>query len=281
MSGMGRRACSIGAMALLAGWPVHGRPLRKRPQSPSGPEHLEQTRTELVVDLTGKRVIHALDVDVMIRPASLCKLMTLHMLFEALEGGVLSETTPVVFSANAAARPPSRLGLEIGQAIPAGEAAYAMAVHSCNDVATAVAETLAGSEPAFVERMNGQAGTMGLSATRFANASGLPDGDNRSTARDLLLLGVQVVLRHPRYAHVLGMDSWTWNGKVYLNTNRLQSAYPGIVASKTGYIRESGFNLFSMARRDGRMLAVLVTGCPTAAYRDARVAALLDGGFAA
>ena len=274
---MDRRAALLGGMGCFLGSVSSA---YARPRHENSAEIVFNPYAEMMVDITNHRVLHSLDVGVPVRPASLCKLMTINLLFTAMEKGTLSEVTPILFSDRAVACPPTRLGLARGESIPAGEAACAMAVHSCNDVATAVAEALSGTEDAFAVLMTNQAHTMGLQSTFFSNASGLPHPGNRSTARDLLLLGAQTVLGHPRYAHILGISAWSWEGHSYENTNRLQAGYSGMLAGKTGYIRSSGFNLFAMAQRDGRTLAAIVVGGRTGAARNERMKELLDIGFA-
>jgi D-alanyl-D-alanine carboxypeptidase len=243
---------------------------------------LGRVRAEIVVDLATGRVLHEADADAPARPASLAKLMTLEMLFAAMEAGVVDEATPIPVSARAAAMPPTRLGLPAGSSIPAREAALCLAVHSCNDVAAAVAEHLAGNEERFAAAMTEAARRLGLRATTFGNASGLPDPRNRSTARELALLGAGIVTRHPRLWGVLGTARWGYGEASFRNTSRLIGAHPLIHAGKTGFIRESGNNMLALAAApDGRRVLVVVLGGTTAGERDARVLALVEAGIAA
>jgi D-alanyl-D-alanine carboxypeptidase len=166
-----------------------------------------------------------------------------------------------------------------GDAISVGEAIAAMAVHSCNDVAVAVAETLSGTENAFALRMTARAKSFGLLSTNFASASGLPDPHNVSTAHDLLLIGSLVMGLHPVFWPVFGIRQWSWRGIHFENTNGLLGVFPGMDGGKTGYIRESGFCLFASAIRRGRRINAVILGFPTAQSRDARMAELLEEAF--
>lgn len=242
----------------------------------SGRASAAPVQADLAADLQTGRILARHSADTPVHPASLAKLMTLHLAFTALETGAATPDTPVMFSARAAARPNTRLGLAEGSSIRLGDAVFALAVHSCNDVATAVAELLGGSEERFAAMMNTHAAALGLARTHFANASGLPDPANRSTARELVLLGVSLMARHPQSLGCLGTASWTYAGKTYRNTSGLLPSYPGMDVAKTGYTAQSGFNLFASASRGGRRVAACVTGGVTAAARDARMAALLD-----
>lgn len=253
-------------------------PLRR----PVPPSVVGRARAEIVIDLATGRVLHEADADVPARPASLAKLMTLEMLFSAMDEGVVSGATLIPVSQRAAAMPPTRLGLAAGSSIPAREAALCLAVHSCNDVATAVAEYLVGNEDLFAAAMTETARRLGLSATSFGNASGLPDPRNYSTARDLALLGAGIVARHPRMLQVLGTARWGYGEASFRNTSRLIGTHPLIRGGKTGYVRESGYNMLAFAEApDGRRVLAVVLGGATAGERDARVSALVEAGIAA
>lgn len=231
---------------------------------------------EIVFDVTAGRVVHRVADDVPIMPASLAKLMTLELLFSDIEAGRILSDAVVPVSMAAAARPNTKLGLQPGESIPVAAAAVALAVHSCNDVATALAERLSGTEAAFAVRMTERARAMGMASTTFGNASGLPDPANVSTARDLALLGATLMARHPSFWPVLGIRQWIWRGHVFENTNRLLGVCPGMEAGKTGHVTAAGFHLFCSATRRGRRAICVVIGYPTTAARDARVWKLLD-----
>ena len=267
------RAARVPAVASMTTSPA-------RPQALSGA--VGRARAEIVIDLATGRVLHEADADIPARPASLAKLMTLELLFSAMEGGVIGEATLIPVSQRAAAMPPTRLGLAAGSSIPAREAAFCLAVHSCNDVAAAVAEHLAGSEDLFAAAMTDRAQRLGLRSTTFGNASGLPDPRNRSTARDLALLGAGIMARHPRMLQVLGTARWGYGEASFRNTSRLIGTHALIHGGKTGYVRESGYNMLAFAGApDGRRVLAVVLGGATADERDARVSALVEAGIAA
>jgi D-alanyl-D-alanine carboxypeptidase len=284
-----------GAIAPHAARPgaVAGRPAAQPPNAqpviarapaprPAAPAQIGRVRAEIVLDAATGRVLHEANADAPARPASLAKLMTLERLFAALDAGLLTWESPIRISPRAASRPATRLGLPPGATITAREAALCLAVHSCNDIATAVAEHLGGSEAAFAQAMTEAAWGMDLRATRFANASGLPDPGNVSTARDLARLGGALMARHPRHWPLLGVERWRHGEAAFRNTARLIGRNPLIEGGKTGFVQESGFNMFAAASApDGRRVIVVVLGGATAAERDARIAALAEAGLAA
>ena len=209
-------------------------------------------------------------------PASLTKMMTLYMLFEAIDAGRVSldETIPV--SAFAAARPPSKLGFKRGGGIDTRSAILALAVRSANDVAVAVAERLSGSEETFARAMTAKARQLGMSGTVFRNASGLPDDAQRTTARDMAVLSVALRSRFPHHYHYFSNREFSYNGKVIRGHNRLLGRLPGVDGLKTGYIRASGFNLATSMGRGGRRIVAVVMGGESAALRDEHMETLLN-----
>ena len=230
----------------------------------------------IVVDGTTGAVLHASRADQRRYPASLAKIMTLYIAFEEMDAGRLSPATPIAISANAARQPASKLGLPAGATLPAEKAILALVVKSANDIATATAEHIAGSEPAFAERMTATAGRLGMNATRFANASGLPDESQYTTARDMALLGRRIRLDFPHHYPYFSHAQFSFRGKTYRGHNRLVRSYEGADGIKTGYIRASGFNLVSSVERDGRRLLAVVMGGRTAKRRDDHSVALLN-----
>lgn len=217
-------------------------------------------------------------------PASLTKMMTLYMLFEALERGDISMNTRWTASRNAARQPPSRLGLGCTRrrgcdSITVEQAINALVVQSANDVATLVAERLGGSEARFAANMTARARELGLTDTRFANASGLPDTRHRTTARDMAMLAQALWRDFPQYYPVFQTPSFRWRRTSGRNHNRLLGQVEGVDGIKTGYTRASGFNLATMAERNGRRVIVVVLGGETAAARDAQVAYLIEGAY--
>ena len=209
-------------------------------------------------------------------PASLTKMMTLYLLFGKLETGDWTLATELPVSAEAASRPPAKLGVREGTPITVDTAVRAMAVRSANDVAVVVAEAIAGSEAAFAERMTQKARELGLQRTTFVNASGLPDPRQVSTARDMAMLGKALWERYPRYFKYFSTERVTYNGRTWRNTNRLLSRVEGMEGIKTGYIRASGFNLCASVRRDGRHIIAVVIGGRTGAARNKRMEELIE-----
>ena len=222
----------------------------------------------IVVDGNTGAVLHASSADKRRYPASLTKIMTLYILFEELESGRLSLQTRIPISARAARQPASRLGLAAGDSIPLEDAILALVVKSANDIATAVAEHIAGSESAFARRMTQTAQRLGMRATRFQNASGLPNRSQYTTARDMALLGRLIRLDFPEHYSYFSVSRFTFRGTSHRGHNALVRDYDGADGIKTGYINASGFNLVSSVERDGRRLVAVVMGGRTAARRD-------------
>ncbi|CAN5624904.1 N/A [soil metagenome] len=213
-------------------------------------------------------------------PASLTKMMTMYLAFEAMATGRLKPTTAITISRAAARQPASRLGIAAGKSLSARDALGVIAVDSANDVTVALAEALAGSEKRFVQQMNTKAQQLGMRNTHFANATGLRDRGNRTTARDMARLSLALIRRYPaRYAY-FSTRKVTWKTRVMRNHNHLLGTVPGVDGIKTGYTVDAGYNLAASAKRDGKRILVIVLGARTAAARDARVANLLELGFA-
>jgi D-alanyl-D-alanine carboxypeptidase len=226
-------------------------------------------------------VLLAINADAPRRPASLTKMMTLYLAFEALRQGRMTEATPIRVSRHAAGMEPSRLGLRAGSAIRARDAILALVTKSANDAAAALAEHLSGgSEVAFARMMTRKARALGMADTTFRNASGLPHPAQVTTARDMARLSLALIRDFPRrYAYFAAAD-FAWQGRRHANHNRLLAEYDGADGIKTGFIRASGFNLAASAARDGRRLVAVVFGGATGRERDRHVMALLDRGFA-
>ncbi|MFC7368432.1 MULTISPECIES: D-alanyl-D-alanine carboxypeptidase family protein [Vreelandella] len=234
----------------------------------------------IVVDLDNGEVLYAENADERRYPASLTKMMTLYLTFEALENGRLRLDQPLPVSRKAAAAPAIKLWLQEGSTIPVDSAIRALAVRSANDVAVVVAEALGGSEQRFGELMTAKARELGMHSTTFRNASGLPDGQQVTTARDMVTLSVRVMQDFPQYYHYFGLQEFTYRGTTHASHNRLVRNYPGADGLKTGFIRASGFNVATTANRNGRRLVGIVMGGFSGASRDAHMADLLDRSFA-
>jgi D-alanyl-D-alanine carboxypeptidase len=230
----------------------------------------------IVVDAESGEVLHAQNADALRHPASLAKMMTLYILFGEMEAGRFSLDDPLPVSAHAARQPASKLGLKAGQTIRVGDAIGAIAVRSANDVAVVVAEAISGSEPAFADRMTSTALSLGMSRTRFTNASGLPDPAQVTTAHDMAVLARALQTRFPGEYPVFSRRTFAYAGRTHQSTNKLLGVVDGVDGIKTGYIRASGYNLAASARRGGRRIIVIVFGGSSGAARDAQVAALVE-----
>ena len=237
---------------------------------------VERGFSALVLDASSGAELYAVDADASRFPASLSKMMTLYLLFEAVADGRYSLSTPLPVSANAASQPPAKLGLKAGSTITVEQAARALAVKSANDVAVAVAEDLAGSEAAFASRMTAKARALGLTRTRFVNATGLPDPAQVTSARDMALLGLALKQRFPQYGSYYRAKSFSYNGRTFRATNNLVGKVAGVDGLKTGYIRMSGYNLVATASRGGKRLIVVVMGGASEAARDREVTRLIE-----
>ncbi len=234
----------------------------------------------MVIDARTGEVLHSRNADTRLHPASLTKMMTLYLAFQAVESGQLSLDTMVTISGNAASEPPSKLGLRKGQKIRFRYLIRAAAVKSANDAATAIGETVAGSESAFAKLMTSTALRMGMTRTTFKNAHGLTASGHLSTARDMTTLGRRLFFDFPEYYNLFSRRTTDAGIRSVYNTNRrFLAAYKGADGIKTGYTNAAGFNLVASAERgEKRIIATMFGGRSTAA-RNKRVAELLDMGF--
>jgi D-alanyl-D-alanine carboxypeptidase len=214
-------------------------------------------------------------------PASLTKMMTLYLLFEAMEAGEFTADSKLTVSAQAAGQPPSKLGVTAGSTIDADAAIKALVIRSANDVAVVVAEALGGSEWRFAQDMTNKARALGMGSTTFRNASGLPNSKQVTNARDMAVLARRLVQDFPQYFHYFSLQSFSWNGKTYTTHNGLVKTYEGADGMKTGYTRHSGFNLVTTANRDGERLIGVVLGGRSTYTRDQHMRLILDNAFAA
>ncbi len=238
-------------------------------------------RASLLVDMHSGAVLHADGALRPVRPASLAKLMTLYVAFAALRAGQLAADDAVTMSATAAAAPPVRLGLKAGESLSVDAALSALIVTSGNDVAVAIAEEIAGTEAAFVTRMNAAANRLGLGGTRFMNASGLPAPGQVTTARDLAVLTRALHTEFPAEYARFAATAFTHAGRRIESHNNFVRAYTGALGVKTGFTCRAGFNLVATAVRNGRHLLGVVLGDADAAARDQRMVRMMNTGFAA
>ena len=235
----------------------------------------------MVMDARTGEVLHSRNADTRLHPASLTKMMTLYLAFQAIENGEITLDTEITITPLAANEPPSKLGLRAGQRIRLRYLIRAAAVKSANDAATAIGIALEGSEAAFARRMNRAAEAMGMTRTTFRNAHGLTEAGHLSTARDMTVLGRHVIYDFPQYYNLFSRRTADAGIATVSHTNRrFLDAYPGADGIKTGYTRAAGFNLVASAERGNeRIIATMFGGSSTAA-RNARVAELMDMGFA-
>lgn len=233
------------------------------------------TSAAIVVDAKTGRVLYSSNPDARAYPASLTKMMTLYLLFEALDAGKVSLTSRIPISKHAAAQPPSKLGLKPGQSIAVKDAILALVTRSANDIAAAIGEYLAGSESAFAGKMTAKARAIGMRNTTFKNASGLPDSAQVTTARDMALLGRALQQRFPTYFAYFKTPSFTYAGRKIANHNRLLGRVDGVDGIKTGYTRASGFNLVTSVNQGNRKLVAVVLGGTSGKSRDDRMASLV------
>ena len=249
------------------------------PAGPAAAASKKPVYSSIVVDANTGEVLHAVNADAKTYPASTTKIMTVYLLFEAMEKGRLKMDSMLRVSDAAAAQAPSKLGVEAGKTIAARDALLAVVTKSANDMAVVIAEAIAGSEDAFAERMTKKARELGMKNTRFRNASGLPDPDQQTTARDLATLAMAVLRDYPRQYRVFSTHDFSYEGRVHPNHNKLLGHYAGLDGIKTGYIRASGFNLVASAERNGRRLVGVVLGGNAPGWRDKHMAQLLDTAF--
>jgi D-alanyl-D-alanine carboxypeptidase len=234
----------------------------------------------IVVDGATGKVIYARNPDAIRYPASLTKMMTLYLLFEALDKGTISLDTPMIVSSHAAEQQPTKLSAPLGSSIPVETGIKALTVLSANDVAVVIAEALAGgSESTFASMMTEKAHQLGMTHTNFHNASGLPDLEQLTTARDMALLGRHLAYDFPQYYHYFSTASFAYGGRVYGSHDNLLTAFDGTDGIKTGYTQLSGFNLVTSAVRNNKHVVGVVLGGPSAAVRDREMIRLLGAAF--
>ncbi len=235
----------------------------------------EDKYAALVVDANSGRVLFARNAEAARYPASLTKMMTLYVLFEELDAKRLTLKSQLSVSANAARQPPSKLGLHAGSTIAVEDAILALVTKSANDVAVVVAENVSGNVDAFAARMTRTAHALGMSKTTFRNPNGLPNAEQTTTAHDLVRLGQALQDRFPTYYAYFGRASFTYHGARHRNHNHLLGKVAGVDGIKTGYTRDSGFNLVTNVNRDGRHIIAVVMGGKTARSRDANMRELI------
>lgn len=235
--------------------------------------------SSIVVDARTGNVLSAANAEELRHPASLTKMMTIYLAFEALRDGRARPGDVITASPRAASEPPSRLGLSPGARLSVQQAILAMVTKSANDAATALAEHLGGSEGRFAQLMTAKARQLGMRDTVFRNANGLPDPAQVTTARDMAILGRRLIYDFPDQYSLFSTSAFSFRGRTHYNHNRLLASYDGADGIKTGYINDSGFNLVASAERENQRVIAVVFGGATGRERDAHIAALMDQGF--
>jgi D-alanyl-D-alanine carboxypeptidase len=233
----------------------------------------------IIVDGNSGEALEASDADALRHPASLTKIMTLYLLFERLQAGKIQLDSLLAVSEHAAEQAPTKLGLKPGQTINVEDAIKGVVTRSANDAAVVIAENLGGSEDGFAKLMTQKAHELGMSHTTYVNASGLPDDDQLTSARDQALLGRAIQDRFPRYYRFFSTTSFVFHGETIRGHNHLLGSVAGVDGIKTGFTRASGFNLVTSLHRDGRYIVGVVLGGRSAFERDAHMRQLLEADF--
>lgn len=246
----------------------------------SGPAAANSKFASILIDVTNGRVLQQSNPDLPRYPASLTKMMTLYLAFQALDDGRWTLDQPLWVSAHAAQQPPTKLGLRPGQSISVEDAMLALVTKSANDAAAVIAENLAGTEDIFARRMTTKARALGMSETSFRNASGLPDPYQITTARDMATLALALIHHFPHYYHYFSTQHFYYKGRAIANHNHMLGVYAGVDGIKTGFTRSSGYNLVASALRGNQRLIGVVLGAPSSSTRNSIMADLFDQAYA-
>jgi D-alanyl-D-alanine carboxypeptidase len=233
----------------------------------------------IVVDMNSGRILQEQASTAPRAPASLTKMMTLYVLFSYMRAGSIGPDSELVVTPHAASQAPTKLNLKPGATIRVADAVYALVTLSANDAAVTIAENLAGTEENFARVMTRKAQELGMMSTLFRNASGLPNDEQVTTARDMAVLAQHLIRDFPEYYRCFQTKYFDYHGRRYRNHNRLLFGYKGTDGIKTGYTRTAGFNLTASVRRDDKHLVAVVLGGRTGGQRDAAMRALLDQSF--
>lgn len=271
--GLLRRVLALAAVLVLAAGCATNDAALDVVSPPPGPG---TKYSALVIDTASGATLYQANATAARYPASLTKMMTLYLLFEALDQGRVSKTSEIPVSSFAARQPPSKIGIKAGQTIDVESAILALAVKSGNDCAVAVAEFLGGTEEQFAQQMTARARQLGMTGTVFRNASGLPDPDQRTTARDMAILGMALKSRFPQHFHYFSNRDFVFRGKTIRGHNDLIGRVEGVNGIKTGYIKASGYNIVTSVDRGSRRLIIVVMGADSARARNAHVEELID-----
>ena len=237
-------------------------------------------KAAIVIDFDTKEVLFEVNANTKNYPASLTKIMTLYILFDQIEKGLLTYDTKLKVSKIASSRSPSKLYLEAGSYIKVEDAIMALIIKSANDVATVVAENISGTEKEFAKLMTRYARNLGMANTTFKNASGLPNRAQLTTARDISILSHALISNFPEEYKLFSKQNFTYNGKTYKTHNKLMLSYEGADGIKTGYIKASGFQLAFSAVRNNKRLVGVIFGGDTGKQRDRSLKIIMDKEFA-
>jgi D-alanyl-D-alanine carboxypeptidase len=273
---------AVVALLAITTDPADARSRRKRHvyKKPQAAQTYSPRYADIVVDAKTGDVLHESAPDALRHPASLTKIMTLYLLFEKLETGKVRLDSQMEVSAEAASQAPTKLGLRPGQTLAVEDAIKGLVTKSANDAAVVIAEYLGGSEEDFAVQMTRKARALGMSKTIYRNASGLPNDEQVTTARDQATLGLAIQERFPRYYRYFATSSFVYRGSAMRNHNRLLGNVEGVDGIKTGYTRASGFNLVTSMRRGDRHVVAVVLGGTSGGARDARMRSLLESNIA-
>jgi D-alanyl-D-alanine carboxypeptidase len=242
----------------------------------SAVSHAQPERyASVVIDMSSGKELYGYSQNAVRYPASLTKMMTLYLVFEALQNGRIDKSTLIPISANAAGQAPSKIGLKAGESIDVDTAIRAITVKSANDIAVAFAEYLGGSEEAFAAQMTEKARAIGMASTTFRNASGLHDPGQVTTAEDMAKLGVALRKKFPQHFSYFGLRQFNVAGRTVTGHNKALDMIAGANGIKTGYTKASGFNLVTSVERGDKQMIAVILGEDSARARDARMAALV------
>lgn len=270
--------CVFMALAIaLASFPADAKRKKRKYKRPA----YTPPYAAIVIDYKSGKILRQLNADRERHPASLTKMMTLYIVFDGLDSGLLTLDTKLRVSERVAAQPRTKLWLKAGETISVREAVLGLVTKSANDAAMLLAEALAGTEERFARTMTLQAKALGMKRTVFRNASGLPDKKQVTTARDMAVLSVALIRDFPHYYHFFSTKRFTFNGRHHRNHNRMLRTYAGTDGIKTGFINDSGFNLAASAVRKGRRVIGVVMGGRSSSHRAGKMTGLFDHGFAA
>ena len=243
------------------------------------PTYANSKYASIIIEEHSGKVLHSKFSTQLRHPASMTKVMTLYIVFEEIQKGNLNYSSRIVFSKRASGQPPSKLGIKQGQSISLKQAMLALVTKSANDVATAIAEKISGSEINFAKRMTKTAKKLGMNKSQFMNASGLYNKHQKSTASDMAKLGIAIKRDYPKEYKIFNTKSFNWNGRKYKNHNNLLKSYYGTDGIKTGYIDASGFNLMASVKRNGVNLIGVVFGGKSGKTRDQHLMGLFTDAF--